>query len=220
MKSLVIRNLKLRQTTIIIYLILALLSPLQFLIRYKLVYSISELIFPFLVVIFYFLSIKGSAHIFRVHHKLGEQAYWFFGSLPLSKKQMLNANYITMLIFTLGGAIVLGLYSIPLSVMNGMNWTYAIPLVYVAVNFFTIPCVFRRYTEVKQERITYLFHILAMCLLLPLAITMIYLGIRVFILGHLDNYINVFNPWFNSGYLLVSAVMLIINYFIQLKKVS
>ena len=99
MKSLVIRNLKLRQTTIIIYLILALLSPLQFLIRYKLVYSISELIFPFLVVIFYFLSSKDSAHIFRVHHKLGEQAYWFFGSLPLSKKQMLNANYITMLIF-------------------------------------------------------------------------------------------------------------------------
>ena len=48
------------------------------------------------------ISIFDAGHMFRVHKRLGgQQAYIYFASLPVSKKDMLRANYLTCLLLTL-----------------------------------------------------------------------------------------------------------------------
>ncbi|MCU5746178.1 ABC-2 transporter permease [Staphylococcus sp. SQ8-PEA] len=217
MKRLVIRNLALRKTTLSIYLVLALLSPLLFLTPSSEILSqLGKTITPFLVALYYVLSIKDSAHIYRVHDKLGNHASLYFKSLPVSKKQLLNANYLTMLIFTLFGAIVLTIYTIPY-IKFGLGYT--IPFSYIAINFFTIAIVFRTCSEEKSENINYFGFLLIMCLLIPLSISVIYIGVRRVLFGEM--YVTfTFNPWFNFTYLVVGTVMMLGNYLIQLKKID
>lgn len=110
MKNLLIRNIKLRKWAIVIYAVLLLISPLQLIIENHSL--LTRILYSLVAMILLFVSVLDSGHVFRLNSKLGHSnAYDFFGSLPVSKKDMLNANYVTLILFTLIGAGILSLFT-------------------------------------------------------------------------------------------------------------
>lgn len=101
MKQLLIRNIKLRYWTLILYIALIGFYPIySFLMKPNPLMN-SVMAIP-LGLILMIISILDAGHLFRFHRRLGgNRANLFFGSLPVSKKDMLNANYLTCIFFTL-----------------------------------------------------------------------------------------------------------------------
>ena len=164
MKNLLIRNIKLRKWTIVIYAVLLLISPLQLIIENHSL--LTRILYSLVAMILLFVSVLDSGHVFRLNSKLGHSnAYDFFGSLPVSKKDMLNANYVTLILFTLIWAGILSLSHIPNSnfAASGISIDVTLPYSYIAINFFAIPIAFKKYSEQKSENISYLMYLL--CLL-------------------------------------------------------
>ncbi|MDN5638860.1 MAG: ABC-2 transporter permease, partial [Staphylococcus equorum] len=178
MKNLLIRNLKLRKWTIVIYAMLLLFSPLQLIIIPNSIFT--NALYSAVAMILLFVSILDSGHVFRFNSKLGHRmAYDFFGSLPVSKKSLLNANYLTVVIFTLVGAAILSLYTMPNSHVSTSNidFNISMPFSYIAVNFFAVPIAFKKYTEQKSDYISYIIYLLAMVILIPVIIVLLVVGI-------------------------------------------
>ena len=204
MKNLLIRNIKLRKWTIVIYAVLLLISPLQLIIENHSL--LTRILYSLVAMILLFVSVLDSGHVFRLNSKLGHSnAYDFFGSLPVSKKDMLNANYVTLILFTLIGAGILSLFTLPYS--------------YIAINFFAIPIAFKKYSEQKSENISYLMYLLVMLLIIPIVAVLITLAVLLIFKIKLTA-LDYFEPVFNYGFLGLSIIFLIANYFIQYKKVN
>lgn len=145
----------------------------------------------------------------------------FFGSLPVSKKDMLNANYVTLILFTLIGAGILSLFHIPNSnfAASGISIDVTLPYSYIAINFFAIPIAFKKYSEQKSENISYLMYLLVMLLIIPIVAVLITLAVLLIFKIKLTA-LDYFEPVFNYGFLGLSIIFLIANYFIQYKKVN
>ncbi len=91
MKQLLIRNLILRQWTLLIYGLLLIFFPFYHLI--------DKQHLPYLVIsgpmgiILTIICLVDAGHLFRINRRLGgSQSYLFFGSLPVSRKDLLNEN--------------------------------------------------------------------------------------------------------------------------------
>ena len=84
MKQLLIRNIKLRRWTLLIYGLLLLFFPFYHLIdKHHLVFSV---ISGPMGVILTIICLVDAGHLFRINRRLGgSQSYLFFGSLPVSK---------------------------------------------------------------------------------------------------------------------------------------
>lgn len=108
MKQLLIRNFKLRRWTLLIYVLLLLFFPIfNLLNKYELPHSIISGSIGLILTI---ICLVDAGHLFRVNRRLGgTNSYYFFGSLPVSKKDLLNANYITCVVLTLLGALIISL---------------------------------------------------------------------------------------------------------------
>ncbi|RIP09274.1 hypothetical protein BUZ14_18450, partial [Staphylococcus gallinarum] len=145
-------------------------------------------------------------------------AYDFFGSLPVSKKDMLNANYVTLILFTLIGAGILSLSHIPNSnfAASGISIDVTLPYSYIAINFFAIPIAFNNYSEQKSENISYLMYLLVMLFIIPIVAVRITLAVLLIFKIKLTA-LDYFEPVFNYGFLGLSIIFLIANYFIQYK---
>ncbi|WP_436861187.1 phenol-soluble modulin export ABC transporter permease subunit PmtB [Staphylococcus caeli] len=218
MKHLLIRNIKLRKWTIIIYIFLLLISPLQLIIENNSIYT--KVIYSTVAMLLLFVSVLDSGHVFRLNAKLGHpMAYDFFGSLPVSKRDMLNANYVTMIIFTLVGAAILSLFNIPNSnvAASEINFNLTLPYSYIAINFFAIPIAFKRYSEQKTEYISYLMYLLAMLILIPIVAVLMALAV-VSIFKVQLTILDYVEPAFNYGFLALSIIFLAMNYWIQFKR--
>ncbi|HLR18658.1 MAG TPA: ABC-2 transporter permease [Staphylococcus sp.] len=218
MKNLLIRNFKLRKWSLVIYAILLLISPLQLIVEPNSIFT--KALYSAVAMILLFVSVIDSGHAFRLNSKLGHRmSYDFFGSLPVSKKALLNANYLTVLIFTLVGAAILSLYNMPNSNIstNNVNVNFTLPFSYIAINFFAIPIAFKKFTEQKSDYISYLVYLLTMVLLIPIIVALIVIGITA-----LFNYnlgiLKYVKDAFNYGFLAVSIIFFVANYFIQYKK--
>ncbi|PHK49486.1 phenol-soluble modulin export ABC transporter permease subunit PmtB [Staphylococcus edaphicus] len=220
MKNLLIRNVKLRKWTIVIYAILLLISPLQLVIENNSI--ITKVMYSLVAMILLFVSVLDSGHTFRLNSKLGHaKAYDFFGSLPVSKKEMLNANYITLILFTLIGAGILSLFNVPNSnvAASDINIDITLPYSYIAINFFAIPIAFKKYSEQKSENISYLMYLLVMLLIIPIIAVLVTLAVLMLFNIKLTM-LDYFEPVFNYGFLALSIIFLITNYIIQYKKVN
>ncbi|MDG0844319.1 ABC-2 transporter permease [Staphylococcus equorum] len=220
MKNLLIRNLKLRKWTIIIYAILLLFSPLQLIIIPNSIFT--NALYSAVAMILLFISILDSGHVFRFNSKLGHRiAYEFFGSLPVSKKALLNANYLTVIVFTLIGAVILSLYTMPNSNVSSsdININISMPFSYIAVNFFAVPIAFKKFTEQKADYISYLIYILTMVILIPVIVVLFVVGICT-LFNYSLGILNYFETIFNYGFLTLSIILFIANYIIQYKKLT
>ncbi|CAM3174558.1 phenol-soluble modulin export ABC transporter permease subunit PmtB [Staphylococcus argensis] len=224
MKQLLLRNIKLRKTTLIIYVLLIAISPFQCLIPDGT--NLGNWIIGILSTILLVIVIKDSAHLFRFHSKLGKDSYYYQASLPVSKFSLLNANLFTMLIFTALGCLVLLVYqpttSLPNADMGTINWITT----YIAFNFLAMPIAFKRYTEVKSDNVNYIFYLILMYIIIPMIWIIISLVITaIFIITHVlsgsvaDEYLDEISILIDIGYLTISTLWLLINYYIQSKKV-
>ncbi|MGV3111775.1 phenol-soluble modulin export ABC transporter permease subunit PmtB [Staphylococcus pettenkoferi] len=224
MKQLLLRNIKLRKTTLIIYVLLIAISPLQCLIPTGSI--LGNWLTGILATILIVIVIKDSAHLFRFNNKLGKDSYYYQASLPVSKFSLLNANLLTMLIFTIIGSLILLVYQPTVSTsdaeMGTINWITT----YITINFITIPIAFKRYTEVKSDKVNYLTYIITMNFILPLLLIIIILIVGfVFIDTGLisendaDYFVEKSEPYFDITPVIISTIWLLINYYIQSKKV-
>lgn len=223
MKQLLLRNIKLRKTTLIVYILLIAISPLQCLITTG--SKIGNWIIGVLATIFVVLAIKDSAHLFRFHSKLGEDSYYYQASLPVSKFSLLNANLVTMLIFTALGCLILLVYQPTVSSSKEEIGLIDFIVSYISINFFSMPIAFKRYTEIKSENINYIVYIIIMNFIVPI-ISILIGGILIaillmFLLGKqtATNYGEIYQNNFDIVYIIISTIWLLINYYIQSKKV-
>jgi len=220
MKNLLIRNLKLRKWTIVLYAVLLIVSPLQLILNHDTL--INKVLYSALVMVLVVISVLDSGHVFRFNKKLGhKQAYDFFASLPVSKLSLLNANYITVLVFTLVGAGILSLYGISNDnySSNTININFTLPFSYIAINLFAIPLGFKRFIEQKAEYISFIPYVLGMLIFLPFIIAIIIIGCSL-LFDYDFEHLRYFKDFFNYGFLLLSVVFLGVNYIIQYKKLS
>lgn len=220
MKNILIRNLKLRKWTIVLYAVLLVISPLQLILNHDTL--INKVIYSALVMVLVVISVLDSGHVFRFNKKLGhKQSYDFFASLPVSKLSLLNANYITVLVFTFIGAGILSLYGISNDnyTNNTININFTLPFSYIAINFFAIPLGFKRYTEQKAEYISFIPYVLGMLIFLPFVIAIIIIGCSL-LFDYDFEHLRYFKNFFNYGFLLLSVIFLAINYIIQYRKLN
>ncbi|RIP33192.1 hypothetical protein BUZ14_11720 [Staphylococcus gallinarum] len=220
MKNLLIRNFKLRKKTIILYSLLLIFAPIQLLINNDLL--IIKILSTIVAMVILFVSLLDSGHAFRFHSRLGhKQALDFFGSLPVSKKALLDSTYITVLLFTFIGAGILSLYNIPNSTVSktGISYDITLPLSYIAINLFAVPIAFKRNLEQKSENISYIVYLLIMLLFIPFLIVFIVAGIHLFV-GLQPIFMDYLEVFYNYGFLIISIIFFISNYFIQYKKIS
>lgn len=94
-----------------------------------------------------------------------------------------------------------------------------VPYSYITINFFAIPIAFKRYTEQKSEYISYLIYLLTMFIIIPIFVILVAVGLIAvfnFNLRQLDY----LEPMFNYGFLVMSILFFITNYFIQYKKIN
>lgn len=166
------------------------------------------------------ISILDSGQLFRVHRRLGgKESYLFYESLPITKKELLNANYLTCIILTILGTLIIGLYNFQSTNIQVNELRYSTALSFLSVNLFSIPIAFSKSTERKREYISYTVYIILMVLAIPMAIAFIFLTINLFIFHNaLDP--NVFNKYLSIGLVIISVIWLVINYFIQIARIN
>ncbi|UDI77899.1 ABC-2 transporter permease [Staphylococcus taiwanensis] len=218
MKQLLIRNFKLRSWTIILYIALLLINPL-----YAFILSKTEIAFVFytpIAISLMLISILDSGHLFRVHRRLGgKTSYLFYESLPVSKKDMLNANYITCIVLTLLGTAIIALYNFQSTNIEVNNLRYSTAITFLTVNFFSIPIAFSKNTEQKRNGVSYAAYIILMMLVIPFAIALIFTCINNFIFKN-NLASDTFGVYFDNGLLVLSIIWMISNYVIQLRHIN
>ena len=143
MKQLIIRNFKLRRWTLIIYLVLIVINPIYTLFFSKTSYGF--VVYIPLAITLMIISILDSGQLFRVHRRLGgKEAYLFYESLPITKKELLNANYLTCIILTILGTLIIGLYNFQSTNIQVNELRYSTALSFLSVNLFSIPIAFSK----------------------------------------------------------------------------
>ncbi|MCI2948585.1 ABC-2 transporter permease [Staphylococcus caledonicus] len=218
MKQLLIRNLKLRSWTIALYLILLVIYPLYVMVLSKL--ELKFLFYTPIAITLMLISILDSGHLFRINRRLGgKTSYLFYESLPVSKKDMLNANYISCIVLTLIGAIIIGLYNFQAANVEVNSLRYSTMISFIAVHFLSIPIAFNKNTEKKREYISYTAYIILMMLVIPFAVMIIFSAINSLVFKNEFNS-NLFMVYLNYGVLILSAGWMAINYLIQLKRIK
>lgn len=219
MKQLLIRNIKLRYWTLILYIALIVFYPIYSFIMKPNPLMNSVMAIP-LGLILMIMSILDAGHLFRFHRRLGgNRSNLFFGSLPVSKKDMLNANYLTCIFFTLFGAIVITLYGYESDSIQANAIYFSTTYAYIVANFLSIPVAFRKSTEYKTEGVSYIAYIILIMFALPFLLSVTLILINYIFLNH--SQIPQFYSYFlNYGFVLLSIIVLIINYALQLNKIK
>lgn len=87
---------------------------------------------------------------------------------------MLNANYLTCIILTILGTLIIGLYNFQSTNIQVNELRYSTALSFLSVNLFSIPIAFSKSTERKREYISYTVYIILMVLAIPMAIAFIF----------------------------------------------
>ena len=78
------------------------------------------------------------------------------------KKQLLNANYITCIVLTLIGTLVISLYAYEADVIEPNSIYFSTAYAFVISNFLSIPIAFSQFTECVESKC----HMVYTCLLL------------------------------------------------------
>lgn len=218
MKQLLIRNIKLRRWTLLIYALLLIFFPIYNLI--------DKQHLPYLVIsgpigiILSIICLVDAGHLFRINRRLGgPQSYLFFASLPVSRKELLNANYISCIVLTAIGALIISLYGYETSTIKTNSIIFSTTYSFIIANFFSIPIAFNKSTEQKNKDVPYSAYVFGVIIVLPFILSALFILINYII--HNDAHIPLIYSYFlNYGLLIVSIVCLISNYIIQVKKIK
>lgn len=209
MRRLLLRNILLRKWTVALYLIILLLLPWYMIT--KSIYPLFWQTFIFLVTVIMFLE---SATAYRLFNRFGKTAtYVFQHSLPVSRMQLLNSHYLTVLGMTVMGTIVLWGYEVDHAFISVNDIHFNFFWMFIAVNLFSFLFGFPKCSEKMNDHIPLYLYIITMHFLIPLVIG---LGVSGYGMVRYEDpsrydYIN-----FGFWYFIVSALSAISMYFYQI----
>ena len=212
MLKLIKRNLYLHQNTLIMYLVLGFIYPIYH--RYELGYDIGFI--PVLLIIF-FICIVDSAHAFRLHKRLGrDDAYLFQHSLPVSKKQLLHAHYITVIGLTILTVLLIHLYDLNQYYIEANQIKVSFIYGFIATNFLAFTIAFPTSGERSREkRPSMLIYIILVLGLIPLLIALSFVTIGLVVFDNTD-YLSM-----DIGiyYFIFSILTAVCTYIFQMKRI-
>ncbi|WP_412521420.1 phenol-soluble modulin export ABC transporter permease subunit PmtB [Staphylococcus simulans] len=223
MKTLLKRNLMLRKYTLIVYVLMVLAAPIVL----PLFHGTSALNFilkNIFTTLIMFIMMFDSGQVFRLQFKLGgNRAYYFNHSLPFSARQQLNAHYLTTLLLTLAGALVLIVFNdVPQGAeINSIE--LMTPLTFVAINLFGHAIAFPKSSEVRRDFIPYWGYIVVANIVTPILIVTSFFFVA-FLTRQIDRLsdkvIEVFINHFVFWTSLLCIAIFIGTYFYQLRKIK
>lgn len=175
MQQLLMRNLYLRRWTLILYSILLLIFPI-----YRLANKDTALWVQIIIFLLNIIIIIDSAHAFRLFRRLGHrEAYIFYHSLPVSKLQLFHAHYLTVILLTAFGALLIQLYDVQETMVDFNGITFSTFWLYISVNLFTFIIGFPRYSEKMTDHIPIVAYIIAMFFVIPFVIGIILITLGI-----------------------------------------
>ncbi|PNZ83402.1 membrane protein [Staphylococcus microti] len=178
MFNLIKRNLYLHKMTIIIYMMLLFVLPI-----YNYFKEDYEVWFTPIFIIIFIIGIIDAAHAYRIFKHFGhDEAYLFHHSLPVSKQQLLNAHYITVILLTVFSAIVIFSYNHQ-DFISFNNIKLDFIWIFLASNLFIFMIYFPTSTEQsRNRRDAMIVYIIGMMFAIPFFIAMcaVLIGLFVF----------------------------------------
>ncbi|WP_114602999.1 ABC-2 transporter permease [Staphylococcus sp. EZ-P03] len=220
MKRLVLRNLKLRKYSILLYILLLLLSPIFYFFYNPLFGSV---LYVILTAFISYITIIESGQPFLLHAQLGKnESYYFHHSLPFNAMQQLNAHYLTTLIMTLFAGAILSLYErVPTGVVLGDSHITT-PMYFIGVNLFGHALAFPKCSEVKKDYVPFILYVIGMNIILPI-IYVIGIGLFVKFWGvgwdHLPSEDDLVNM-ISVVIFIIGILSFILTYLYQFKKIK
>lgn len=169
MLQLIKRNLYFRRWTLILYFMILLLWPFHYLANQDDVIGLS-----FVYLLINVIAVIDSAHAYRLFRRLGHnQAYLFHHSLPVSKMQLLNAHYVTVMMLTAFGALLIWSYGIRESMIDFNGITFSTMWLFISANLLTFIVGFPSCSEKMNDKIPIIGYIFLMLFLIPFVICII-----------------------------------------------
>ena len=152
----------------------------------------------------------------------GNKAYYFNHSLPFSAKEQTDAHYLTTVIMSLAGALILlCYYDIPASgEINGVNMTT--PLFFIAINLIGHAIAFPKCSEIRRDFIPYWGFVVVMNLIMPFVITFAMFGVVRITkpMKMTDSFINNFINGAGVLLLILSLAFFSFTYLKQLRRIK
>ncbi|ANZ32941.1 phenol-soluble modulin export ABC transporter permease subunit PmtB [Staphylococcus carnosus] len=222
MKQLILRNLKLRKVSLIIYAALIIVSPFYHLFLNK--HTVfGGITYSILSVFVMFISLFDCGNAFRLQFKLGgNKAYYFNHSLPFSAQEQLNAHYLTTVLMSVAGAIVLtDYYNVPMGgEINGVEMTT--PMYFIAINLIGHAIAFPKYSEVRRDFIPYWGFVVVVNFIVPVIFSMslLLIAITTHSFKLIDNVLDYSINIFGIVFIIFGIILFGLTYFKQLKKIN
>lgn len=135
------------------------------------------------------------------------------------QKQLLNANYITCIVLTLIGTLVISLYAYEADVIEPNSIYFSTAYAFVISNFLSIPIAFSQFTELRRVKVPYGIYVFTIIILVPFLFSIAIVLVNYFVLSQ-SSFPDLYSYILNIGFLIISIVILIVNYFKQLNKIN
>ncbi|QLK86441.1 ABC-2 transporter permease [Staphylococcus sp. 17KM0847] len=210
--QLIKRNVYLRLWTIVLYLVILLFLPVFHSLKTEHFIWLSPLL-----LIINVIAVIDSAHAFRLFRRFGhEESHIFYQSLPVSKHQLIHAHYITIIMMTLMGALVLWAFDIKTSFVSVNNISFDILWVFLASNALSIVFSFPRFSEQRREKTANIIvFIIFVQLLIPLVIGLSGVSLGIIFYDNSDYFMT-----YNLAlyYFVVSIIAAIGTYLYQIRR--
>ena len=132
---------------------------------------------------------------------------------------MLNANYITCIVLTLIGTLVISLYAYEADVIEPNSIYFSTAYAFVISNFLSIPIAFSQFTELRRVKVPYGIYVFTIIILVPFLFSIAIVLVNYFVLSQ-SSFPDLYSYILNIGFLIISIVILIVNYFKQLNKIN
>ncbi|MBI5974779.1 phenol-soluble modulin export ABC transporter permease subunit PmtB [Staphylococcus canis] len=213
MVQLIKRNLYFRRWTIAIYSIALLLLPIHhFVLHHNMIWV------SFILLFIHVIAIIDSAHAYRIYRRLGNrEAYIFHHSLPVSRFQLLNAHYITVISLTAFGALLIWSYELKANIVDFNGITFSVLWLFISANLLTFVFGFPGCSEKLNDKIPMTAYIITMLFVVPFTIGVILVTIGI---------VKFKNPLYFAPidvgvwYFILSIILAILSYLYQVYRIK
>ncbi|MCS4486938.1 phenol-soluble modulin export ABC transporter permease subunit PmtB [Staphylococcus americanisciuri] len=214
MLNLMKRNLYLHKNMLILYLVLLVFYPIYHALKadYEL-----WLIPIWLIVVM--IAIINTAHAYHLYSRFGHnEAYLFHHSLPVSKRQLLNAHYMTVIGLTLLSALLIILYDANKNYIEVNKIQFEFVWCFLATNLFAFIIYFPISSEKsRKRRDSVIIYIIGLLIVLPLFIGIVAMAIGMVWYDNPNQFAHVPFDLYYFGVSVVSAVGTYISQMLRIK---
>lgn len=214
MLNLIKRNIYLHKNLLIVYLVLLIFYPI-----YNALKADYELWLIPIWLLIVLIAVVNAAHAYHLYNRFGHnEAYLFHHSLPVSKRQLLNAHYMTVIGLTLFSALLIVLYDANKHYIEVNKIQFEFVWGFIATNLFAFLMYFPTSSEKsRKRRDSVIIYIIGLLIVFPLFIGIVAMAIGMVWFDNPDQFAHV--P-FDLYYLGVSVFSAISTYIYQMKRIK